>query len=63
MLNSTLKLNHAFFFANELFAHGYLNLRDENEIQNTFRKFSIGMLDLLHVTKIKGDKIIEMFFK
>ena len=61
MLNSTLKI--IFFFANEFFAHGYLNPRDENEIQHTFRKFSIGMLDLLHVTKIKGDKIIEMFFK
>ena len=52
-----------FSLQNELFAHGYLNPRDKNEIQHTFRKFSIGVLDLLHVTKIKGDKIMEMFSK
>ena len=43
----------------------WINLNPDNkdEIKHTFniRKFSIGMVDLLHVTGIKGDRIMEMF--
>ena len=32
-------------------------------IPETKMKFNIGMLDLLYVTRRKGDKIMEMFSK
>ena len=40
-----------------------LNAKSKDEIKHTFniREFLKGMVDLLHVTRIKGDKIMKMF--
>ena len=64
-LTRRLKLiDYAFFFANNFFsANLNLNAKSKDEIKHTFniREFLKGMVDLLHVTRIKGDKIMKMF--
>ena len=39
------------------------NAKNKDEIKHTFniRKFLIRMVDLIHIARIKGDKIMEIF--